>query len=149
MPTEVWLDGCDQERKDRDSFDNHDSVADHVESSANGQILAVAVKGFIGGNRLFDLSAQLARARIVIYRSLDEQRILKVPVQPKAPGLRVSRMLQKGRLAGQQRGAATAVARAAHSSREKRQPTDSSGDLEGEPLFSARSQLACASSNWC
>ncbi len=52
-------------------------MTDHVEVSADGEIFAIAVKTFAGGNRFLDISSHLKRERVVVYKSGDGKRIKK------------------------------------------------------------------------
>jgi hypothetical protein len=69
----------------QDSFDKHnDLVSDHVETSASGEILAIAVKSFSGGNKFLDISPRLRHERIVVYKSTNGSRIKEIRVSPDA-----------------------------------------------------------------
>jgi len=70
------------------SFDKrHDEATDHVEASADGRILVVAVKTFAGGNRFLDISSHLRSERLVVYKSSNGERIKEVRVNPQAPSV--------------------------------------------------------------
>jgi hypothetical protein len=72
----------------RDSFDkHHDQVANHIETSADGKILVVAVKTFGGGNGRLDISQHLKAERLAIYDSSSGERIRVISVTPIAPSI--------------------------------------------------------------
>lgn len=60
----------------------HDQVANHIETSADGKILVVAVKTFGGGNGRLDISQHLKAERLAIYDSTSGERIKVISVTP-------------------------------------------------------------------
>ncbi len=67
----------------RDSFEkHHDQLANHIETSADGKILVVAVKTFGGGNGRLDISQHLKAERLAIYDSSSGERIKVISVTP-------------------------------------------------------------------
>jgi hypothetical protein len=64
-------------------FDKKNDVVDrHVEVSAGGQFLAVAVRRFGGGSSFLDISRKLKAVRVIVYRTSDGSKLLEVPVNP-------------------------------------------------------------------
>lgn len=59
-----------------------DVVSDHVEVSADGQFLAIAVKQFKGGSRAFDVSSKLKSINVIVYQVRTGEKLLEVPVNP-------------------------------------------------------------------
>jgi len=59
-----------------------DVVSNHVEVSADGQVLAMAVKEFRGGSRVFDISSKLKSIEVVVYQAKTGEKVLAVSVNP-------------------------------------------------------------------
>src|SRR6266478_3054061 len=59
-----------------------DVVSNHVEVSADGQVLAIAVKEFRGGSRVLDISSKLKSIEVVVYQAKTGEKVLAVSVNP-------------------------------------------------------------------
>ncbi len=67
----------------RTDFDkNSDVVADHVEVSADGEVLSVAVIEFGSGSRFLDISRKVKSVKVVVFRAKNGQRLLATSVIP-------------------------------------------------------------------
>ncbi len=66
-----------------DAFDRKsDVVSNHVEVSADSQLLAIAVKRLAGGSRFLDISQKLKTIRIIVYRAKSGKRVLEYTANP-------------------------------------------------------------------
>ena len=66
-----------------DTFDKKSEVvSNNVQSTADGHIVAIAVKRFAGGSQFLDISRKLKAVRIIVYEAKNGKRVLEIPVQP-------------------------------------------------------------------
>lgn len=59
-----------------------DVVADHVEISSDGLLLAVAVVRLVGGSRFLDIDRKLKSVRVVGFQATSGKRSFEIPVNP-------------------------------------------------------------------
>jgi len=59
-----------------------DVVSNHVEVSADGRFIAVAVKKFKGGSQFLDIPRMLKSIRVVVYVAKSGRKALEVPIDP-------------------------------------------------------------------
>jgi hypothetical protein len=67
----------------KDTFNKAaDQVSNHVEADENGELAAIAVKKFGGGNQFLDIPNKLKGIKVVAYQISTGKRVWEVPVDP-------------------------------------------------------------------